>query len=212
MNQNIVYNEQSNQSKYPFSLPELPYSVSSLSPFLSKEMFDYHYLKHHQSYVDNLNKLLSESYYNYTLEEVILQSYKNNDKGIFNNAAQVWNHTFYWNSMNTNCDINDGILLKTINRDFGNIDDFKQKFISSASHFGSAWIWLVLDNNKKLQIRSTSNANTPITDGEIPMLTCDIWEHAYYIDYKNNRPQYVRQFIDNLVNWDFVQSNLMKSL
>lgn len=186
-------------------LPELPYSRDALEPHISKETLDYHYGKHHQAYVDNLNKLIPNTKFeNATLEEIILQS----SGGIFNNAAQVWNHTFYWHCLSPNGGGEpSGELAEAINTTFGSFDAFKEKFTQTAiSTFGSGWAWLVKKQDGTLELVSTSNANTPMTQQQTALLTCDVWEHAYYIDYRNARPKYLEHFW-NLVNWDFVTHN-----
>lgn len=190
-----------------FSLPGLPYEMNALEPYISRETLEYHYGKHHKAYVDKLNSLIGDLERNQSLEEIIKTS-----KGpIFNNAAQTWNHTFYWNCLtpkkNTTPanDLNDAI-----NQYFGSLEDFKTKFTNAAiGTFGSGWAWLVKNKEGALEITSTSNAGTPMTEGQTPLLTCDVWEHAYYIDYRNERPKYLNAFW-NLVNWDFVRGNFSK--
>lgn len=187
-------------------LPALPFSMEALAPTLSKETLEYHYGKHHQAYVTNLNKMIvGTEFENMPLEEIILKS----SGGIFNNAAQIFNHTFYWNCLSPNGGQEPkGNLAEAINKAFGSFAEFKEKFTQTAvGTFGSGWAWLVKDQNGELEIVSTSNAGNPMTDGKKPLLTCDVWEHAYYIDYRNARPSYVEKFWD-LVNWDFVESNL----
>lgn len=187
-------------------LPALPYSKDALQPVISGETLEYHYGKHHQAYVTNLNKLIAGTEFeNLSLEEIILKS----SGGIFNNAAQVFNHTFYWNCLAPDAGGEpNGKLAEAINQAFGSWAAFKEKFTQTAvGTFGSGWAWLVKDQAGKLEILSTSNAGNPLTEGKKPLLTCDVWEHAYYIDYRNARPSYVEKFWD-LVNWDFVASNL----
>lgn len=194
----------------PFTLPELPYAKSALAPHISEETLDYHYGKHHLAYVNNLNKLLEGSpLASESLEHIIRYS----NGGIFNNAAQVWNHTFYWHSLSPKGGGQaSGEIMKLIDRDFGSFDAFKTAFTQCAiSTFGSGWAWLVLNKDKKLDIVSTSNAATPLTTEATPLLTCDVWEHAYYIDYRNARPSYIDAFWA-LVNWQFANENLKKSL
>lgn len=194
----------------PFTLPELPYAKSALAPHISEETLDYHYGKHHLAYVNNLNKLLEGSTLaSESLEHIIRHS----NGGIFNNAAQVWNHTFYWHSLSPKGGGQaSGEIMKLIDRDFGSFDAFKTAFTQCAiSTFGSGWAWLVLNKDKKLDIVSTSNAATPLTTEATPLLTCDVWEHAYYIDYRNARPSYIDAFWA-LVNWQFANENLKKSL
>ena len=188
-----------------FELPPLPYAQDALEPHISAETLEYHYGKHHNTYVTNLNKL-TEGTDNAgkSLEEII----KTASGGLFNNAAQVWNHTFYWNCLSpTGGGAPTGALATAIDEAFGSFDAFKEKFsTSAATNFGSGWTWLVKDAAGKLAIVNTSNAGCPITDGVTPVLTCDVWEHAYYIDYRNARPKYVEAFW-NLVNWDFAAAN-----
>ncbi|MFQ6610756.1 MAG: superoxide dismutase [Fidelibacterota bacterium] len=189
------------------TLPQLPFALDALEPHVSKETLQFHYGKHHQAYVTNLNNLISGTEYeDKSLEDIITSA---PEGGLFNNAAQVWNHSFYWNCLSP-----DGggkparTLLEMIEASFGSFDDFMTKFTQSAvSNFGSGWTWLVKDQAGKLEIMNTSNAGCALTSGKTPLLTCDVWEHAYYIDYRNARPAYVQAFW-NLVNWDFVSNNL----
>ncbi len=186
-------------------LPPLPYPMDALEPHISRETLEYHYGKHHNTYVVNLNNLIQGTEFeNMTLEEIILKA----SGPIFNNAAQVWNHTFYWNSLSPNGGgAPSGAVADAINRDFGSFDAFKEAFSKAAvTLFGSGWAWLVKNGNK-LEIVQAQNAGNPMTDGKKPILTCDVWEHAYYIDYRNARPKYVENFW-NLVNWDFANQNL----
>ncbi|WP_115707630.1 superoxide dismutase [Fe] [Legionella sainthelensi] len=189
-----------------FTLPELPYAKNALEPHISSETLEYHYGKHHQAYVTNLNKLIpGTEFESMKLEEIIKES----KGGIFNNAAQVWNHTFYWHCLSPNGGGEpQGKVAEAINKYFGSFDSFKEKFTQTAiTTFGSGWAWLVQDKAGELKIISTSNAGTPMTEGLTALLTCDVWEHAYYIDYRNARPDYVTAFW-NLVNWDFVAGNM----
>jgi Fe-Mn family superoxide dismutase len=189
-----------------YKLPPLPFSNDALEPVISKETIEYHYGKHHQAYVTNLNKLIADTEFaDLSLEEII----KKSSGGIFNNAAQVYNHTFYWNCLAPNAGGEPkGELAEAINEAFGSFAAFKEKFSAAAiGTFGSGWAWLVKNSAGKLEIVSTSNAVNPLIDNKKPLLTCDVWEHAYYIDYRNARPTYVEKFWD-LVNWDFVASNL----
>jgi Fe-Mn family superoxide dismutase len=191
-----------------FSLPNLPYDKNALSPHISAETLDYHHGKHHQAYVTNLNKLLEgKPEASKSLEEIIQAS----DGPVFNNAAQVWNHTFYWHSMKPNGGGQPGgDLLAAINRDFGGFDKFKAAFADAgATQFGSGWAWLVLDKGK-LAVTKTPNADLPMKHGQKAILTMDVWEHAYYIDYRNARPKYIETFLDKLANWDFALENLKK--
>jgi Fe-Mn family superoxide dismutase len=191
-----------------FSLPALPYEKGALAPHISAETLEFHYGKHHNAYVVNLNKLTEgKPEANKTLDEVIMGS----EGGIFNNAAQVWNHTFYWHCMKPGGGGKPaGDLLKAIERDFGSFEKFSEEFAAAATtQFGSGWAWLVLDKGK-LAITKTSNADLPMKHGQKALLTIDVWEHAYYIDYRNLRPKYIETFMQNLVNWDFVTENLKK--
>lgn len=215
----MIFSKVANQESYPFILPELPYSTKSLEPNLSAETFEYHYGKHHQAYVTNLNNLIKDTNLEkLNLEEIILDSLKNKNQKVFNNAAQVWSHTFYWHSMKNDGGIEnmekyiDQRFLSAINRDFGSIKNFEDSFKNGANYFGSAWIWLVLDKNKKMQIRSTGNADLPITEGEVPLITCDIWEHAYYVDFRNRRVDYVSMFLSKLINFEFAQNNYLNNI
>jgi len=186
-------------------LPELPYAMDALEPHISKETLEYHYGKHHKTYVDNLNKLIpGTEFEKLSLEDII----KKSSGGIFNNAAQIWNHSFYWNCLSPKGGEPGGALADAINKSFGSLDEFKQKFSQTAvTTFGSGWAWLVKNAAGDLEIISTSNAGCPLTEGKTPLLTCDVWEHAYYIDYRNARPKYVETFW-KIVNWDFVAKNL----
>ena len=208
----MTFSNEANQTSYPFSLPDLPYSDDSFGELLSKEAFDFHHKKHHNAYVANLNKLLenNSNLHGKSLEEIILTSAQDAVlAGIFNNAAQIWNHSFFWHSMqNGGASAPQGKLLEMINRDFGNLDNFKTEFKKiGAGQFGSGWVWLVLDC-EHLKLIGSSNAQTPITSNLKPLLTCDVWEHAYYIDYRNRRPDYLSCFIEEFVNWNFAEKNL----
>ena len=186
-------------------LPPLPYEQNALEPYISAETLEYHYGKHHQTYVTNLNKLIAGTEYaDMSLEDII----KKSSGGLFNNAAQVWNHTFYWNCLSPNGGGQpSGALAEAIDKTFGSLDQFKEQFSQKAiTTFGSGWGWLVKNPDGGLEIMSTGNAGTPMTEGKTALLTCDVWEHAYYIDYRNARPKYVENFW-NLVNWDFVSQN-----
>lgn len=202
----------SNQTKFPFVLPPLPYNSSSLEPTMSANTFSFHHQKHHNAYIVNLNKLIDGTdFAKQDLESIILATANNADKaGIFNNAAQVWNHTFFWNSIKPNGGGKPSEkLLNAINKDFGSFESFCESFkAAGASQFGSGWVWLVQDENKKLSIVKTANAATPITQGLNPLLTCDVWEHAYYIDYQNRRPDFLSAFLEKLVNWSFAEGRL----
>lgn len=189
-----------------YELPPLPYEMDALAPHISRETLEYHYGKHHQTYVTNLNKLVpGTEHEGKTLEELITST----NGGIFNNAAQVWNHTFYWSCLSPNGGGEPtGELASAINQAFGSFVDFKEQFSQTAiTTFGSGWAWLVKNSAGALELVSTGNAGNPLTDDLTPLMTCDVWEHAYYIDYRNARPQYVEAFW-NLVNWDFVSQQL----
>ena len=187
-------------------LPALPYAQDALAPYISAETLEYHYGKHHQTYVTNLNKLVEGTdLEGKSLEEVI----KAAEGGVFNNAAQVWNHSFYWASMKPGGGgAPDGDVGEKINSAFGSYDAFKEEFAKAATtQFGSGWAWLI-DDGGKLAITQTSNADLPMKHSQKALLTIDVWEHAYYIDYRNARPKYIETFLDSLLNWDFVEENL----
>lgn len=189
-----------------FELPKLPYALDALEPHISKETLEYHYGKHHQTYVTNLNNLVKGTdLENKSLEELI----KTTEGGIFNNAAQVWNHTFYWNCLAPNAGgAPTGKIAETINKAFGSFEEFKKQFNDAAAkNFGSGWTWLVKKADGSLAIVNTSNAATPVSGEDKPLLTVDVWEHAYYIDYRNARVKYLEEFWA-LVNWSFVEANL----
>jgi Fe-Mn family superoxide dismutase len=190
-----------------FTLPALPYAMNALAPHISEETLEYHYGKHHAAYVNNLNKLIANTEYeNLDLEDIIKKSKAG---GIFNNAAQVWNHTFYWNCLSPKGgDEPTGKLADAITKAFSSFNAFQEQFTQAAiATFGSGWAWLVLDKSGELKIISTSNAGTPMAEGQQALMTCDVWEHAYYIDYRNARPEYLKAFW-SLVNWDFIASNM----
>jgi superoxide dismutase, Fe-Mn family len=187
-------------------LPPLPYLKNALEPVISEETIEYHYGKHHQAYVTNLNKLIKDTEFeNSGLEEIIQKS----SGGIFNNAAQVWNHTFYWNCLKPKGGgTPTGQLGTAIDKTFGSFDEFKKQFTEKAvTTFGSGWAWLVKNKDGSLTLESTANAGTPMTKGQTALLTIDVWEHAYYVDYRNARPKYAEEFW-KIVNWDFVAENL----
>ena len=189
-------------------LPALPYDMSALAPHISKETLEFHYGKHHKTYVDKLNGFIpGTKYEKMSLEEMILAS--TGEAKIFNNAAQVWNHTFYWNGLSPKGGGEPkGAMADAINKAFGNFADFQKKFTdTTVGLFGSAWGWLVKKADGSLDIVGTKDAGNPMTDKHKPLLTCDVWEHAYYIDYRNARPKYLEAFW-KLVNWDFVEKNL----
>ena len=186
-------------------LPALPYPIDALEPHISAETLQFHHGKHHATYVEKLNGLIAGTEFeSATLEDIIQRS----SGGVFNNAAQVWNHSFYWNCLSPN---GGGApadeLGEAINRDFGSFDAFKEKFAAAAvGNFGSGWTWLVKNKDGDLEIVNTDDADNPMTQAYLPLLTCDVWEHAYYIDYRNRRPDYIAAFWQ-LLNWDFVASN-----
>ena len=197
-----------------FELPPLPYPKTALAPHMSEQTFDFHHGRHHQAYVTNLNNLIKDSpLASQSLEELIKGSYKDTTKtGVFNNAAQVWNHTFFWSSMKPHGGgAPSGDLAAAITRDCGGLDKFKEQFKATAvGQFGSGWAWLVADKGA-LKIVGTQNAVTPLAEGQTAILTCDVWEHAYYLDYQNRRPDFVQAFLDHLANWDFAAANLAKA-
>ena len=187
-------------------LPPLPFAKDALSPHISAETLEYHYGKHHQAYVNNLNQLIPGTRYeDLPLEDIVRTS----EGKIFNNAAQVWNHTFYWNCLGPNAGGKPAdALLQSIQQQFGSFEQFQKQFTETAvGLFGSGWAWLVKAPDGTLGLRATSNAGTPLTTQEAPLLTCDVWEHAYYIDYRNARPKYLEAFW-KVVNWDFAAKNL----
>jgi superoxide dismutase, Fe-Mn family len=188
------------------TLPQLPYAPDALAPHISKETFEYHYGKHHQAYVTNLNNLIKGTEFEaLTLEKII----KKSSAGVFNNAAQVWNHTFFWNSMKpAGGGKPTGALAAAIDKKWGSFDAFKEAFTKSAvGNFGSGWTWLVKKADGSVDIVNTSNAGTPETTADKALLTIDVWEHAYYIDYRNARAKFVETFLNSLANWDFAAKN-----
>ena len=199
-----------NTGSAPHSLPPLPYAENALDPVISANTLSFHYGKHHKAYVDNLNKLISGTELaDSSLEEIIAATAGNADKaGIFNNAAQVWNHTFYWNSLSPRGGGEPpSDLKKKIDSSFGSLDACKKELATAATtQFGSGWAWLVQDGDK-LKVVKTGNADSPLTKGMKPLLTIDVWEHAYYLDYQNRRPDYVNAVLDKLINWDFAIRN-----
>ncbi|HOK08194.1 MAG TPA: superoxide dismutase [Candidatus Hydrogenedens sp.] len=192
----------------PFTLPNLPFEPSALRPYISLETINYHYGKHHQAYVNNLNKLIENTpLEEKTLEEIIMSS----EGAVFNNSAQVWNHTFYWNCLNPQKTEPSKALLKVIEKDFESLDKMIEKLQQSAiTLFGSGWAWLVNDSGT-LKILQTSNADLPMKHNQTALFTIDVWEHAYYIDFRNDRPKYVQQVLNNLMNWKFIEENYEKS-
>ena len=194
-----------------FELPPLPYPADALQPYMSAETFSYHHGKHHAAYVANLNKLIEGTdLANKSLEEIIKATFGDPDKvGIFNNAAQVWNHTFFWESMKPGGGgAPTGPIADKINADFGGYDKFAEAFkTAAATQFGSGWAWLVLDNGT-LKVTKTPNAENPLVYGQTPLLTLDVWEHAYYLDYQNRRPDFINAYLEHLVNWDAANARL----
>lgn len=197
-----------------FELPSLPYAQDALEPHISAETLSFHYGKHHNAYVVNLNGLVDRTEYaDKSLEEIIVATAGDASKaGIFNNAAQIWNHTFYWHSMAPNGGGEPtGALAERIVEDFGSFEAFVEVFkTAGATQFGSGWAWLVLRDGK-LAVEKTANAECPLTSGAVPLLTMDVWEHAYYIDFQNRRPDYISTFLGSLVNWEFAAENLAKA-
>lgn len=190
-----------------FELPALPYEMDALAPYISKETLEYHYGKHHKAYVDNLNKLIKDTEFEkLSLEDII----KKSDGGIFNNAAQIWNHTFYWHCLTPKSpEKPNGKLAEAIDATFGSFEDFKKAFTESGTKlFGSGWTWLAKNQQGEIEIINESNAGLPLKSGKKALLTCDVWEHAYYIDYRNARPKYLESFW-KLVNWEFVEKNFV---
>jgi Fe-Mn family superoxide dismutase len=197
-----------------FELPPLPYAANALEPHMSANTFSFHHAKHHNAYVTNLNNLIKDTpLAEKSLEEIVKASAGDASKaGIFNNAAQVWNHTFFWNSMKPNGGGQpSGALAAKINETFGSFDKFKEEFKNAAvTQFGSGWAWLVVEGGK-LKIVKTANADTPLAHGQTALITVDVWEHAYYLDFQNRRPDFVQTFLDHLANWDFAAANLAKA-
>lgn len=194
-----------------FELPALPYAQDALEPHISANTLSFHHGKHHNTYVTNLNNLVKDTdLAGKSLEDIVVAVAGDAAKaGVFNNAAQVWNHTFYWHSMSPNGGGKPtGAIAAKIDADFGSYDKFVEEFKAAATtQFGSGWAWLVLDGGK-LKVTKTANADSPIAHGQKPLLTIDVWEHAYYLDFQNRRPDYIATFLDSLVNWDFANKNL----
>ena len=194
-----------------FELPSLPYANDALAPYMSAETLDFHHGKHHQTYVTNLNNLLKDNdLQSASLEDIVVKSSKDTSMaGIFNNAGQHWNHILFWQCMKPNGGGSIPSELEArLNSDFGSVDQFKEAFIQAGTtQFGSGWAWLAIDNGK-LVVTKSANASNPLVDGMKPILGCDVWEHSYYIDYRNKRPDYLKAFLDSLVNWEFVASQL----
>jgi len=194
-----------------FELPSLPYASDALAPYMSSETLDFHHGKHHQTYVTNLNNLVKDTdMQDSSLEEIVVKSSKDPSMaGIFNNAGQHWNHILFWQCMKPNGGGSIPSELESrITSDLGGIDQFKEAFIQAGiTQFGSGWAWLAIDNGK-LVVTKSPNASNPLVDGMKPILGCDVWEHSYYIDYRNKRPDYLKAFLDSMVNWEFVASQL----
>ena len=190
-----------------FDLPELPYAYDALDPYMSAETLEFHHDKHHNAYVVNGNKIL-EGLDNMgdTLEEVVINAHKKGEQGLFNNAGQHWNHKHFWNWMKPNGGgAIPGNLEAAINDSFSSFDAFREEFLNAgATQFGSGWCWLVMNAEGKLEVTKTANADNPLTSGKTALLGCDVWEHSYYIDYRNARPKYLEAFVDSLVNWEYV--------
>jgi Fe-Mn family superoxide dismutase len=207
----IVIDTNGRSSGSLFILQPLPWKENALEPVVSANTISYHYGKHHRAYVDNLNKLIAEKprYEKQSLVEIVKASAKESgDTAVFNNAAQAWNHTFYWNSLKPGAAAPTGALLEKINADFGSVDACKAQLAEAAKgQFGSGWAWLVTDGSK-LSVIKTANANNPITEGKKPLLVIDVWEHAYYLDHQNKRGDYVSGIVDKLLNWEFAATNL----
>lgn len=197
-----------------FTLPDLPYARDALAPHISGETLDFHHGKHHKAYVDKANDLVKGTdLESADLETAIRAAWKDKNTALFNNAAQIWNHTFYWQSMSPDGGGRpSGKLAEAIDRDFGSFEKFADAFkMAGAGQFGSGWAWLVVKDGK-LEVRKTPNAETPLTEaGVTPLLTMDVWEHAYYLDFQNRRPDYMGAFLGHLVNWDFAAENLAKA-
>jgi Fe-Mn family superoxide dismutase len=195
----------------PFQLPELPYAIDALEPHISRRTMEFHYGKHHDAYVKKTNDLIKNTTYaKMTLKDVILKSFhKSDDRMIFDNAAQIWNHSFFWSCMQPNGGgAPQGLVATELQNAFGGYAEFHKTFAATATGlFGSGWVWLVLDGGK-LSVIGTPNAETPIASHQMPLLACDVWEHAYYIDYQNQRPAFVEAFLDHLVNWKHVEACL----
>lgn len=189
-------------------LPPLPYEKSALEPHMSADTLTYHHDKHHAAYVNKLNTLIKGTEHeNQSLEEIVASSFGNNS-GIFNNAAQAWNHAFFWELMAPGARTPNGKVLELIEKNFGSFDAFAEKFVAAGSgQFGSGWVWLVADG-ESLEIMATPNAENPLANGKKALIACDVWEHSYYLDFQNRRPDYLASFLKNLVNWDFVNAQL----
>jgi len=192
-----------------FTIPDLPFGYDDLAPHMSRQTLEFHHDKHHQTYATNLNKLVDGTpQADQSLEEIMKATAGDaSKKGVFNNAAQVWNHSFFWNSLSPSKTAPSGALAAEIDKAFGSLDGFKDKFkAAGAAQFGSGWAWLV-KSGSGLEIVTTPNAECPLTDGKTPLLTCDVWEHAYYLDFQNRRPDFLTTFVNDLINWDFAAKN-----
>ena len=201
---------QNEDSMDVFTLPELPFAKDALAPHMSAETFDFHHGKHHNAYVVKGNELIQGTgLEGLSLEEIVKEAKAKGLGPLFNNVGQHYNHSFFWNCLTPNGGgAPTGALAEKIDAAFGSFDKFKEEFINAGiGQFGSGWVWLV-ESNGTLELAKTANAETPLTDGKTPLLVCDVWEHAYYIDFQNRRPDFLASFLDNLVNWDFVASNL----
>jgi len=193
-----------------FTLPKLPYAENALEPAISSRTISLHHGKHHKAYIDKLNELIDgTAYEGLSLEDIVVKSAKSEmDKAIFNNAGQAWNHDFYWKSMAPKGDEPAGRIKDALQSSFGGLKEFKEAFTKAAvAQFGSGWAWLDMGKDGKLKITTTSNADTPIAHGETPLLTLDVWEHAYYLDYQNRRPDHIKAWLDKLANWSFAERN-----
>lgn len=196
--------------KIDLTLPDLPFDKNALTPIITEETFDYHYGKHHAAYVNNLNGIVKDTELAHlSIEELIKKGHADNNAPLFNNAAQHWNHTFFWHCLSPEGGKSpQGEIAERINRDFGSFDAFKEQFSTTATKlFGSGWAWLAEDGEGKLEILGLKDAHTPITENKKPIMTLDVWEHAYYIDYRNARPKFVENFWD-IINWEFANNNL----
>jgi superoxide dismutase, Fe-Mn family len=197
----------------PFTLPALPYSAEALQPVISARTVEFHYGKHHKGYVDKLNELVKETpFADMSLEDIVMETYGDDDnKKIFNNAAQVWNHTFYWNCLSPKPTAPNADLTAMLTKDFGSLEAFKKELATKAiERFGSGWAWLVSEGGQ-LKVKDTANADTPMASGTLCLLTIDVWEHAYYLDYQNVRKSHVEAVIEKLLNWDFAAQNFAKA-
>ena len=194
-----------------FTLPKLPWPENALEPVISARTISFHYGKHHKAYVDKLNELIAGTpYESMTLEEIVRKSAGNDkDKAIFNNAGQAWNHNFYWQCMAPKGGTPSGKIMDAVKSSFGGVKEFNEAFAKAAvAQFGSGWTWLVKGKDGKLKITTTSNADTPLAHGETALLVADVWEHAYYLDYQNRRPDHVKDWVEKLANWSFAEKNL----